>query len=459
MTDDHYQVTLGSSTRVRDDLRDVTDLTAVDWTFEGWNTQQHTHGLHPYPARMIPQIVRALLGYYENQGVISPGDLVYDPFSGSGTTSVEARLAGYDTKANDINPLAAFLTLAKARPLPVDRLEAFRRDLMGDLAVELRAVRERYAAGDGFEELEEPEVREGWFPQPQLYELCTIRDRIDELEATWDGEHAADLARFFRVALSRTTRETSYQRNGEYKRYLIPESNRGDHDPNVYELFDREVSANVDMMRSYAERVDHERSSEVYLADSRTAADVATDSVDIVITSPPYGDHSTTVAYGEFSQDPAIVAWERTYDEMRNVDKIGLGGSARKLEPLETLEEWSPSLEATLDVLREKDGRAEDALEFFTDYYAVMEQVARVLKPGHPIAWVVANRTMSRVNIPTHLITTELCERIGFDHQHTLAREIPNKKLPLENAPENTPGVTGELMANENIVVMTAPDD
>jgi len=79
------------------------------------------------------------------------------------------------------------------------------------------------------------------------------------------------------------------------------------------------------------------------------------------------------------------------------------------------------------------------------------------LKPGQPVAWVVANRTMSRVNIPTHLITQELCEHIGYEHEDTLPREIPTKTLPWENAPENTPGVKGDLMANENIVVMSAP--
>jgi len=459
MTEEHHQVTLGSSSRVRDDLANVTDLEEVDWTFEGWDTQEYTHGLHPYPARMVPQIVRALLSYYENKGVISQGDLVYDPFSGSGTTAVEGRLAGYDTKANDINPLAKLLTLAKARPLPVDQMDDFHSKVMDDLAVELREVRERYEEGDSFDDIDDPEVRDGWFPQPQLWELCVIRDRIDAVEANWESDHADDLGRFFRVALSKTTRRTSYQRNGEFKRYRLAEEDRETHDPNVYNIFENEIEENLDLMREYSETVNHDRSSEVYLADSRTAEDIETNEADIVITSPPYGDHSTTVAYGQFSQDPAIVAWERSYDEMRNVDKIGLGGSTRKLEALDTLEEWSPALEATMDALREKEGRAEDALEFFTDYYAVMEQTARVLKPGNPVAWVVANRTMSRVNIPTHLITKELCEHIGFEHQHMLAREIPNKTLPWENAPENMPGVKGELMANENIVVMTAPEE
>jgi hypothetical protein len=111
-----------------------------------------------------------------------------------------------------------------------------------------------------------------------------------------------------------------------------------------------------------------------------------------------------------------------------------------------------------MDALREKDGRAEDAMSFVRDYYEVMDEVAKILKPGQPSAWVVANRTMSRVNIPTHLITRELCEQLGYSHQTTLPREIPTKTLPWENAPENVEGVKGELMANENIVVMNAPE-
>ncbi|WP_254921982.1 adenine-specific DNA methylase [Halorubrum sp. Eb13] len=437
----------------------MTDLEDVDWTFDGYDTQEYTHGLHPYPARMVPQIVRALLSYYKHKGVIEAGDLVYDPFSGSGTTTVEGRLADLNTKANDINPLATLLTRAKSCPLDVDQMMDFRDKVMEDLAADLRRTRERYEDGGAFDDIREPEVRDGWFPQPHLLELCVIRNRISEVESNWDNGNEDDLGRFFRVALSKTTRRVSFQRNGEYKRYRLAEEDRETHDPNVYRIFANKVEENVDLMKEYSQRVNHDRSTEVYLADSRTAEDIKTNSADIVITSPPYGDHGTTVAYGQFSQDPAIVAWGRGYDEMREVDKEGLGGKNRKLEPLDTLEELSPALAATLETLREKEGRAEDAMEFFRDYYAVMEQVARVTKPGNPVAWVVANRTMSRVNIPTHLITKELCQHLGFEHQYMLAREIPNKTLPWSNAPENVSGVTGDLMAKENIVVMSAPDN
>jgi DNA modification methylase len=444
MTDRSRQSTLGSPTG------DIESLDEIDWTFHSANTQYLTHGLHPYPARMIPQIPATIFDFFKRKQVIQPGDRAYDPFSGSGTTAVEARLHGLHAEANDINPLACMLTLAKAIPLGEAELTSVRRALFDGLEEQLAES----CRTDGAE-VDVPEIRDGWFPEPQLTHLCRIRETLDEFES----EFGTDLIRFLRVGLSITARKASFQRNGEYKRYRIPEADRDDFDPDVYSIFSTVTKDNIDRMLAYSEQVDPDLTTTVHYADSRQAVDhgVETSSADIVITSPPYGDHSTTVAYGQFSQDPAIIAGDHTYDEMKRVDKVGLGGSEGGLEPLDELEEWSESLSSTLDVLRQNDGRAVDAMQFFRDYFEVMKQVARILKSGQPVAWVVANRTMSRVTIPTHLITRELCEHLGFEHEVSLPREIPTKTLPWENAPENVPGLKGDLMAEENIVVMRAP--
>lgn len=109
----------------------------VDWTFSNADTKYLTHGLHPYPARMIPQIPATLLNHYKRTGVISEGDRVYDPFSGSGTTAVEARLHGLHAEANDINPLACLLTAAKSVPLDTTELADARGFLTDELDAEL----------------------------------------------------------------------------------------------------------------------------------------------------------------------------------------------------------------------------------------------------------------------------------------------------------------------------------
>jgi DNA modification methylase len=59
-----------------------------------------------------------------------PGDFIYDPFSGRGTTAVEAALMGRNVIANDINPLSAILTMP--------RLEA---PLIANIDVRLRAIK------------------------------------------------------------------------------------------------------------------------------------------------------------------------------------------------------------------------------------------------------------------------------------------------------------------------------
>lgn len=452
MTDRSRQTTLSSPSG------EIRNLEDVDWTFEGANTSYLTHGLHPYPARMIPQIPNTLLSYYIQQGVVEQGDTVYDPFLGSGTTAVEARLHGLDSEGNDVNPLACMLTLTKATPLDTKTLKTAKRELFKGLNKKMGRVAREYERGElSFKK--DPEIRDGWFPEPQLQQLWSIRHQLDELE----DDYNSHVTRFFRVALSVVSRKVSYQRNGEYKRYRMPEQKRETHDPDVFTRFSDRVQSNIDIMESFADRADLSKETTVHYADSRSATDngaasVEPDSADLVITSPPYGDHRTTVAYGQFSQDPAIIAGEHGYDEMKSVDKQGLGGKYSELEPLPELEEWSSSFGATMDALHEVDGRADDAMDFVRDYYEVMKEVAKILKEGQPVVWVVANRTMSRINIPTHLITRELCEHLGYEYEDTLPREIPTKTLPWENAPENVPDLKGELMANENIVILRAPD-
>lgn len=80
-----------------------------------------THPLYPYPARISPQLARALIA-----GLTRPGDLVLDPFSGGGTTAIEALSNGRAAICADLNSLACFVTRAKAWPVGTRSLRAYR---------------------------------------------------------------------------------------------------------------------------------------------------------------------------------------------------------------------------------------------------------------------------------------------------------------------------------------------
>src|ERR1041384_77514 len=77
------------------------------------------YGVHPYFTRRPPNVVRAYLERYSQAG-----DVVLDPFGGSGVTAIEAFLLGRQAIQNDLNPFANFIaqniadtTLSSTAPL------------------------------------------------------------------------------------------------------------------------------------------------------------------------------------------------------------------------------------------------------------------------------------------------------------------------------------------------------
>src|SRR5258706_16283798 len=106
-------------------LRSGDDDIAV-YRGEFWTAKQRqATPLHEvsYRACFKPQ----LPAYFISR-LTSPGDVVYDPFSGRGTTAVEAALLGRRVIANDVNPLSAILTRPR---LELPALEAIDARLAG----------------------------------------------------------------------------------------------------------------------------------------------------------------------------------------------------------------------------------------------------------------------------------------------------------------------------------------
>jgi len=95
-----------------DTPRNMADLEGVDWTFSDAETTYLTHGLHPYPAKFIPQLPHTLI-----HALSSPGEKIGDIFCGSRTTLVESLLLGRNTVGIDANPLACLISEAKTTRL------------------------------------------------------------------------------------------------------------------------------------------------------------------------------------------------------------------------------------------------------------------------------------------------------------------------------------------------------
>jgi site-specific DNA-methyltransferase (cytosine-N4-specific) len=87
----------------------------IDWNFSNRTPLSEIEGIHPYPARFIPEIPAALLDCLE----LKPGTAVLDPFVGSGTTLVECQRRGLPAIGVDLNPIACLISRVKTSTLPI----------------------------------------------------------------------------------------------------------------------------------------------------------------------------------------------------------------------------------------------------------------------------------------------------------------------------------------------------
>lgn len=77
--------------------------------------QYLTHWIYPYKGKFHPQMIRALVNIIG----LKEGDCVFEPFSGSGTTALEAQLLGINFIGIDVSPLCVLQGKVKTKSVYV----------------------------------------------------------------------------------------------------------------------------------------------------------------------------------------------------------------------------------------------------------------------------------------------------------------------------------------------------
>ena len=402
------------------------------WSFRTADTKQYTHCYHTYPAMMIPQVARTLISEYKPKDGLN---LILDPYMGSGTTLVEASLVGVNSVGTDLNPLARMMSKVKTTHYDVEAIERTFRDIQSDLVF----YNEEMVVNRDFDRISNYTF---WYSEDSLLKLSYIQQLIEKY-ATEDTKD------FFLLALSEVVREVSFTRNGEFKRYKMNAKSLEKFNPQPIKLFETKVDRNLKGLIEYNKSAT-QATANIYGFNStiEIPSDILTEnSVDMVLTSPPYGDSHTTVAYGQFSR------WALEWfglENAKNLDNSLMGGSKSKEELFHT-----KSIRNELDLIKEADPkRYEEVVGFLNDYYLSMVNVAKVVRNGGTVCYVVGNRNVKGVQIPLDYFTAEVFEKCGFEHEITIVREIPNKRMPAKTSPTNVVGKKVSTMKNEYIVIL-----
>lgn len=270
----------GSPAEIHDDSFSRPELSRrlqqIDWDFKDAKTNYLTHGLHPYPAKYIPQIPNALIQEFSRLG-----ETVGDIFCGSGTTLVEGLLLRRNVVGVDANPLAGLISKAKTTPLHstdkallielVDRAQRIGRDIAADLQPSL-------FSGPAFiSRAERPEGKavEFWFEPFVVEELAEIRSWCKALPT----ESARNLALVsfaaIIVGVSLQDSDTRYVRR-----------TKGIKPGDTLLRFAQVLQDNTSAVEKFSDVLDPQLSCEVVVADVLQGPDLPT--LDLVVCSPPY---------------------------------------------------------------------------------------------------------------------------------------------------------------------------
>lgn len=248
--------------------------------------------IHPYPAKAVPDMVRDLLSKIKDlYGVKN----VLDPFVGSGTVALESKLLGLDFYGSDLNPLAVLLARTKSltiegTPYVKEQLENFAS------SINEKSMKEVLFGIANFKNIDY------WFKEKNIEQLSYIKHCIGKFLREAPLNYREVFSLIILTAFSATIRESSLTRNEEFKLYRLSPADIENFNVNTIGVFSRRIKELLEMVQDVNAAFNSNAKSEIYLSNAKNINYLGHTKVDLILTSPPYGDSQSTVAYGQFSR-------------------------------------------------------------------------------------------------------------------------------------------------------------
>jgi hypothetical protein len=378
------------------------------WDFTG-RQERGIHNICVYPATMVPNMQKELIGMIldENPKISN----ILDPFQGSGVTLVEGASFGLFPRGIDINPLANLITRVKLQGIDKKKINKAIKDI------------ERKLFSDSFQYEEHSFTNiDKWYRKDFIDIFSKIRAAIME-------EKTANIRKYFWVCLIDPLKKYSNTRSSTFKLHVKEEHIISLMKDNICNDFIANIKKNYELLPNFTKN----RKIELYIDNSsKVLKNLDEGSIDFICTSPPYGDNSTTVTYGQFSMLP--IYWINRRDmgkfddcliqNYSSIDSSSLGG--RNKNEVEDIE--SKIFVEYLEMISEnKKGKV---ISFVLDYFEVLEKFDYVLREDGVVMMTIGNRRVDNQVLPLTELTKEFFSNLGYTIEAELTRNIPSKRMP-----------------------------
>ena len=138
--------------------------------FKEAETTKHVHRLHPYKGKFIPQLVEYFLDSHTDEfkdtACFAPGDMVLDPFCGSGTTLVQANELGIHAVGVDVSLFNAMISNLKLSRVDLSQLSTATMVVGNRIAADTEGQKSRQFEKELLDELKA--FNTAHFPSPRF---------------------------------------------------------------------------------------------------------------------------------------------------------------------------------------------------------------------------------------------------------------------------------------------------
>ncbi len=424
----------------RFDREGLIRLLGEDLDFHDQASGYASHNFHSFPAKFPPQLPRKFIS-----ALTDPGDIVLDPMMGSGTTVVEAYLAGRQAIGIDIDPLAVLISRVKTTPASVQQIAD-----VGDMIT----LQSRIAVDKGRAELgkaletrwdaKTKEFIDNWFaPETQL-ELLALLEQINNVSD-------ADVRNFFVLALSSIiitksggvslALDLGHTRPHRARvvldragKVIVGKDYHGARKEGVdcktvgspIDEFKRRFCKNLSGLVASNEG----RIVPLLAFGNAQSLPIGNSSVSLIVTSPPYA--SNAIDYMR-AHKFSLVWLGHALGELSDRRREYIGGEAVRDESLESL---PPGASAIVDGIGNLDRAKGRVLHrYFSEMTRSLREMFRVLGPGRIAVVVVGASVMRGKDTETANCLAEIGKAIGFDVPRIGVRALDRDRrmLPVGN--------------------------
>lgn len=361
------------------------------YTIKQANPNSYTHGMFKYPCKFIPEIPRWGIKTYlsEKRGVI------FDPFSGSGTTLLEANVNGLDAYGTEIDDIAKLIIKVKTTVLDSAQME-----LLDQCYSEIINI-----IGQDDVKLFIPAIAnlEHWFSENTIKELGRMKAYIDSIKDE-------DVQDYFKLCMASIIKKVSNADDTSPKPYV---SNKIIKVPPTVE---KEFTSVFRRYKQMMQELIHVKKMGNTVIIQGDALEFSVPSgIDLAITSPPYinaFDYGRTMRLENLWLDTLTEEMLRKKKSRYvGTEKINTKEEKNELGILEK----SDLLKEYYNQIAERDEkRALIVKKFFEDMENNLRCVYSQMNIGGKYVIVIGNSTIRKVNVESWRVIEEIANKMGF---------------------------------------------